>query len=109
MQNGFLQLCEMPRMEKLDLMNKTQCEKFRKLFNDNFPYQKFYSARPAFSRFLANNAYSKYNPPTRIAYFLITEPIAPADVTAQSKESKKSLRPSISNYFVYGVSPEDFK
>jgi hypothetical protein len=124
LQNGFLKLCEMPRMEKLNVLQKAQQEKFRKIFNDNFPYPDFLCIRPALSRFLANAAYNKYNPPARLAYFLVTEPVptlpAPPATTSpvlsartppvnKMSQKENDLHPAIINYFVYGVSPNDFE
>jgi hypothetical protein len=109
LQNGFLKLCEMPRLEKMDMLDKFKNERFRKLFNDNFSYNKASQLRPAFSHFLAHAAYSKYNPPIRIAYFLVTIPIEPPAGLFPSKIKKDKLPPEINNYFVYGVSPDDYK
>lgn len=110
LQNGFLKLFEMPRMEKLNVLEKAQREKFRKIFNDNFPYPSFRHMRPAFSRFLAKVAYSKYNPPARMSYFLVSDPIPPPEAsTVKIPQKESNLHPAIINYFVYGVSPDDFQ
>ncbi len=110
LQNGFLKLCELPRMEKLNILEKSQREKFRKLFDDNFPYHETGYIVPVFSRFLARANYSQYNPPSRIYYFLISDPLKPpASFSAKISPQESDLQPAIVNYFVYGISHDDFK
>ncbi len=108
-QNGLLKLIELPRMEKLNIMEKWQNEKFRKLFNDNFPYNKYAFVRPAVSRFLSRANYQPDNVPTRLAYFMICNPIPPPTLKVQGKAGSRSdTGTSIENYYVYGINPEDF-
>lgn len=110
LQNGFLKLVEMPRIENLLYYEKTQRQKYRKIFNDGFPYSNLRHVRPTFSRFLARTIADKYNPPTRIAYFLISEKLCQptekfADVGQQLSEPEKKIL----DYFDYGVSPQDYQ
>jgi len=110
LQNGFIKLCEMPRLEKMNILEKFERERFRKMFNDNLPYGKADALLPSLSRFLANAAYSKYSPPARISYLLINLPIPPPQGLMSNKpQEKNKLEPGIVNYFVYGASPDDYQ
>lgn len=106
-QSGMLKLYELPRMEKLNLLGKWQQEKLRKLFNDNFPYPKHVMLRPPASRFLIRANGKPGDPPVRLAYFLISNPIPPPEGTATRADKKANLSTQIGNYFVYGACPED--
>jgi hypothetical protein len=110
-ENGLLRLFELPRMEKLSIVKKFEQERFRKLFNDNFATLNFTSIRPAFSRFLTRGFYKKSNPPIRISYFLVSEPILPpTSIFNQSQQQQnKYSSSSIENYYVYGISSNDYR
>jgi len=104
-QSGMLKVSELPRMEKLNVFEKWRQEKFRKLFNDNFPFPKYTMLRPPVSRFLIRANAKPGDPPIRLAYFLVSEPFPLPGYPAPALVRKKST--TIANYFVYGTCPED--
>ena len=108
-QNGLLKLYEPPRLENMNFIQKLQHEKYRKLFVDNFPNPKYAFIRPSISRFFVRNNYQPDNPPSRLSYFLVGRTIPPPGHNIENSTiSQDYLHQSIENYFVYGVSPEDF-
>ncbi len=107
-QSGFVKLSELSRMDKLNLLQKTQQEKLRKFFNDNLANQKFSIVNPAVARFLARSYNKPTDPPTRISFFLVSSPILPPSSRLNKiSEDSSFTKSTIENYFDYGVSPED--
>jgi hypothetical protein len=109
LQNGLLKLVELPRLEKLNLLQKFEKEKYRKLFNDNMPKSAYASIRPDIARFYSRANSEPHNKPLRAAFFLISTPIPPPDLPATDKPAAISgQHMPVEKYFVYGVSPDDF-
>jgi hypothetical protein len=66
--DGLLKLYEFPRMQKLDLLTKFRCEKYRKMFFDCMPWPDHLQFLPDFSKFVADLNSWPDNPPKSVSF-----------------------------------------
>ncbi len=107
--NGLLKLVELPRMDKLTLLEKMQQEKYRKLFSDNMPNPGYAFMRPDIARSVVRANIEPDNKPMRVAFFRVFAPIPPPGTAPTVKSIADNCQHEpVEKYFVYGTSTDDF-
>jgi len=107
-QDGSTALYEFPRPEKMNQLEETLRERVRKAFYDNMPWDDYSVFRPTLARHIARCFANPKNPPTQVSMCyngdrvtLMENKMIPYGRPMRGAERK--------TFFVYQVSPEDFK
>ena len=107
--NGFRELWEPPRMERLDWYSKFTEEKFRKWSVDTLPWASHKEHWPYIARYIGRKVYDEKNPPVELTLCLQWTRIPkPSDAELVSR-SKLPIHSHFNHVFTYKFQPEDFK
>jgi hypothetical protein len=103
--DGSFKLYEWPRMERSNLIEKAQNEKFRKMFNDCMPWQTYADFRPSVARYIARANANPGNPPVQVAlaYFFGAIPGPEVGVTQENLPEQSKFY----CYYLYQVEAGD--
>jgi len=103
--DGSVKLYEWPRMDRSNLIEKAQNEKFRKMFNDCMPWHSYADFHPSVARYVARANANPDNPPVRVAlvYFWGVIP----DPQFGFKQGNLPEQSKFCCYYVYQVHPRD--
>ncbi len=106
--DGTTSYYDFPRPEKMNQLEETLRERVRKAFYDNMPWDDYSVFRPTIARHIARCFANPNNPPTEVTLCyngdrvtLMEEKFVPYGTPMIGVNRKI--------YFVYQVSPEDFK
>jgi len=106
--DGSCAYYEFPRPDKMTQLNAALRERMRKHFYDIMPWDDFSVFRPSVARYVARCFANPKNPPTQVSLCYNGDSITPISKhiiptgTLPVGTTRKT-------YFVYQVSPEDFK
>lgn len=105
--DGSSRICELPRMEKMDLWEKFKREKLRKLFIDNFANPQFAVYLPAMAANLALANNDPKNPPVLVCITFKWADMREPDEKNMSPTDQYPEHTNSRTDIVYRVKPED--
>lgn len=111
--DGTVKIHEMPRMEKLSLVEKFLREKERSILNDRLAFHVYKRFWPPVARYMAraNNDTSagKNNPPVKVTFVFASAPIPKPDPDHWVYRDQMPEHSHRQVFFIYKVSPDDLK
>lgn len=107
-QDGGTAYYEFPRGDKMTQLNAFFRERMRKHFYDIMPWDDFSVFRPTIARYIARCFANPYNQPSQVSLCYNGDPIS-LMATKMIHRNQLPVGTNRKTYFVYQVSPEDFK
>ncbi|MBX9696251.1 MAG: hypothetical protein K2Z81_27940, partial [Cyanobacteria bacterium] len=107
--DGFKRIWELPRMERLNWIDKFRKEKFRKWSVDSLPWEDHKEFWPYFARYVGRELYNAENPPAEFSLCLFWAPIPAPKETDMVMREKLPVHTKFTHVFTYKYQPEDFK
>ena len=105
--NGFKEIWEIPRQNKLDLFERIKKDKFRKWSVDSLPWKAHKGYWPGLARFIGKSRFRADNPPTQFSLILLWQDTPePGQMIARNSMPVQS---NPSHIFTYIYSAEDFQ
>jgi len=109
LKDGTNELWEVPRMDKLDLIERFRQEKFRKWGIDSLPWKDHKSYWPYIARYVGRKVYKKENPPVRFSLLLFWTKIPKPNPTTFVKRNELPKHTSVNHLFTYQYAETDFQ
>lgn len=107
-QDGSNEIWEVPRMDKLDLLERFRLEKYRKWSIDSLPWPDHKQFWPYIARYVGRQKFRADNPPVKLTLLLFWTKI-PSPHTSFTKRTQLPPHTSCNNIFTYEYSSEDFR
>jgi hypothetical protein len=107
--DGSLKAQEMPRMDKLPLLERFMKEKERSVLGDRIAFVKFSRFWPSVARFYARANFDSQNLPRKVTFIFASAPLPPPDVKNWTFRDCMPEHTQRQVYFVYRVTPADFE
>lgn len=109
LKDGSKLIWEPPRMDKLDIWERFQKEKYRKWGVDSLPWKPFKEFWPYMARYVGRQVQNQENPPVQFSLLLYWTKIPPPTETEFVSKSKLPAHTNCSNVFTYVYRKEDLR
>lgn len=106
--DGSNEIWEVPRMDKLNLLERFRLEKYRKWSIDSLPWPDHKQFWPYIARYVGRQKFTEKNPPAKLTLLLFWTKI-PSPLTSFTNRSELPPHTSCNNVFTYEYTSEDFR
>lgn len=105
--NGFKEIWEVPRLNKLDLGERISKDKFRKWGIDSLPWSTHKGYWPDLARFIGRSRFTADNPPAQFSLILLWTDGNPPE--ALNSRDQMPIHSKPSHVFTYNYGKDDFQ